>query len=59
MSGTRAHDVVDIVDTIALTLTAHDVPSQHPAGRLTVDDVLAADRWARDHTQSLLKDAPA
>ena len=53
---------VDIVDTVALTLgalTAHDVPSQHPAGRLTVDDVLAADRWARDHTQSLLKDAPA
>ncbi|WP_123391731.1 1-deoxy-D-xylulose-5-phosphate reductoisomerase [Nocardioides aurantiacus] len=53
---------VDIVDTVALTLralTAHDVPSQQPAARLTVDDVLAADRWARDHTQSLLKDAPA
>ena len=53
---------VDIVDTVALTLralTADDVPSQQPADRLTVDDVLAADRWARDHTQSLLKDAPA
>ncbi len=33
-----------IVATIASVLTAHDVPSTAP---LTVDDVLAADAWAR------------
>src|SRR6478735_2726979 len=33
---------VDIVDTVATVLAAHDVPS---GGDLTVDDVLAADAW--------------
>jgi 1-deoxy-D-xylulose-5-phosphate reductoisomerase len=36
---------VDIVDTIADVLGRHDVPSEQT---LTVDDVLAADAWARD-----------
>jgi 1-deoxy-D-xylulose-5-phosphate reductoisomerase len=36
---------VDIVDTIAAVVSRHDVPSD---GTLTVDDVLAADAWARD-----------
>jgi 1-deoxy-D-xylulose-5-phosphate reductoisomerase len=36
---------VDIVDTIAAVLGRHDVPSEQT---LTVDDVLAADTWARD-----------
>jgi 1-deoxy-D-xylulose-5-phosphate reductoisomerase len=36
---------VDIVDTIAAVLGRHDVPSEQT---LTVDDVLAADAWARD-----------
>jgi len=35
---------VDIVPTVASVLSAHDVPSKE---RLTVDDVLAADAWAR------------
>jgi 1-deoxy-D-xylulose-5-phosphate reductoisomerase len=38
----------DIVDTIAAVLGAHDVPSgEQPGAALTVDDVLAADAWAR------------
>jgi 1-deoxy-D-xylulose-5-phosphate reductoisomerase len=36
---------VDIVDTIADVLGRHDVPSDET---LTVDDVIAADAWARD-----------
>lgn len=43
---------VDIVPTVARVLDAHDVGSSH---QLTVDDVLAADAWAReaarDHIQ--------
>ena len=34
----------EIVDTVAAVVGAHDVPSKQ---QLTVDDVLAADRWAR------------
>ena len=43
----------EIVDTVAaVLLEAHDVPS---AGRqLTVDDVLAADAWARDEAPALI-----
>ncbi len=37
---------VDISDVVAAVLSAVDVPSRE--SRLTVDDVLAADRWARD-----------
>jgi 1-deoxy-D-xylulose-5-phosphate reductoisomerase len=44
---------VDIVDTIARVLTAHDVPSAQQD--LTVDDVLAADAWARAETTRLLE----
>jgi 1-deoxy-D-xylulose-5-phosphate reductoisomerase len=36
---------VEIIDTVAHVLGEHDVPS-NPA--LTLDDVLAADAWARD-----------
>ena len=35
---------VDIVPTVAAVLADHDVPSEEP---LSVDDVLAADAWAR------------
>ena len=35
---------VDIVPTVAAVLAAHDVPSEE---QLSVDDVLAADAWAR------------
>jgi 1-deoxy-D-xylulose-5-phosphate reductoisomerase len=42
---------VDIVDTVAMVLTEHDVPS---GGDLTVDDVLAADAWARTRTATAL-----
>ncbi len=35
----------DIVDTVARVMDAHDVPSEET--ELTVDDVLAADAWAR------------
>jgi 1-deoxy-D-xylulose-5-phosphate reductoisomerase len=41
---------VDIVPTVARVLTSHDVLSK---GALTVDDVLAADRWARDRARAL------
>ena len=44
---------VDIVDTIATVLSSHDVPSE---GDLTVDDVLAADAWARARARNELKD---
>ncbi len=45
-----------IVDVIARALDAHDVPSSQPSGPLGVDDVLAADRWARDHAEQLLRE---
>jgi 1-deoxy-D-xylulose-5-phosphate reductoisomerase len=44
---------VDIVDTIGAVLNSHDVGS---GGDLTVDDVLAADAWARARTLDQLKD---
>jgi 1-deoxy-D-xylulose-5-phosphate reductoisomerase len=39
-----------IVDTVAGVLDAHDVPSEKDT--LTLDDVLAADRWARERAQT-------
>ncbi|WP_139982061.1 1-deoxy-D-xylulose-5-phosphate reductoisomerase [Nocardioides litoris] len=42
---------VDIVERVADVVRAHDVPS---GGTLTVDDVLAADAWARDLAQDLI-----
>lgn len=42
---------VDIVDRVGDVVRAHDVPSD--AG-LTVDDVLAADAWARDLAHQLI-----
>jgi 1-deoxy-D-xylulose-5-phosphate reductoisomerase len=44
---------VDIVDTVAEVLRAHDVGSD--THELTVDDVLAADTWARAETTRLLE----
>jgi 1-deoxy-D-xylulose-5-phosphate reductoisomerase len=46
---------VGIVDTVAEVLTRHDVGSD--AHDLTVDDVLAADAWAREETTRLLENA--
>jgi 1-deoxy-D-xylulose-5-phosphate reductoisomerase len=40
----------DIVETVARVVDDH-VP---PAGRLTVEDVLAADSWARERARELL-----
>ena len=40
-----------IVDTVAVVLARHDVPSRE---QLTVDDVLAADAWARAEAASLI-----
>jgi 1-deoxy-D-xylulose-5-phosphate reductoisomerase len=50
---------VDIVDTVAAVLETHRTNSDHvPSERdLTVDDVLAADAWARSTASDLLKDA--
>jgi 1-deoxy-D-xylulose-5-phosphate reductoisomerase len=45
---------VDIVDTIARVLHSHPVRSDPD---LTVDDVLAADAWARSTASEQLKDA--
>jgi 1-deoxy-D-xylulose-5-phosphate reductoisomerase len=45
---------VDIIPTVAATLAAHDVRSSE---HLTVDDVLAADAWAREKAAALI--APA
>ncbi len=45
---------VDIIDTVASVVTAHDVPSEQ---QLTVDDVLAADAWARDEATRLISPA--
>jgi 1-deoxy-D-xylulose-5-phosphate reductoisomerase len=39
-----------IVDTIARVVTEHDVPSYV---ELSVDDVLAADAWARDRAREI------
>ncbi len=47
---------VDIVDTVAAVLNSHPVGSD---ADLTVDDVLAADAWARATTAELLKDDAA
>ena len=44
---------VDIVDTVERVLNAHDVGFERD---LTVDDVLAADAWARAQTLNELKD---
>jgi 1-deoxy-D-xylulose-5-phosphate reductoisomerase len=46
---------VEIVDTVAGVLGVHDVPSEET---LTVDDVLAADAWARDEATRLIERAP-
>jgi 1-deoxy-D-xylulose-5-phosphate reductoisomerase len=47
---------VEIIDTVAEVLTAHpgssDVPSEQT---LTLDDVLAADAWARDEAARLIE----
>ena len=45
---------VDIVDTVHDVLTAHDVPSGE---QLSVDDVLAADAWAREEAARLISPA--
>jgi 1-deoxy-D-xylulose-5-phosphate reductoisomerase len=42
---------VDIVDRVADVVRAHDVPSDRD---ITVDDVLAADAWARDRAHQLI-----
>jgi 1-deoxy-D-xylulose-5-phosphate reductoisomerase len=42
---------VEIIDTVSRVLEAHDVPSR-PA--LTLDDVLAADAWARAEAAGLI-----
>jgi 1-deoxy-D-xylulose-5-phosphate reductoisomerase len=42
---------VEIIDTVAHVLGSHDVPSK---GALTLDDVLAADAWARDEAARLI-----
>jgi 1-deoxy-D-xylulose-5-phosphate reductoisomerase len=42
----------DIVPTVERVLTVHDVPSKER--RLSVDDVLAADTWARAQARSAL-----
>jgi 1-deoxy-D-xylulose-5-phosphate reductoisomerase len=44
----------DIVPTIARVLAAHDVPSEETD--LTVDDVLAADAWARARAAAALQE---
>ena len=41
----------DIVPSVAAVLARHDVPSE---SGLTVDDILAADAWARTETSSLI-----
>jgi 1-deoxy-D-xylulose-5-phosphate reductoisomerase len=45
-----------IVDTIAHVLGEHDVPSKGEG--LTLDDVLAADAWARERARDLTEDRP-
>ncbi|NHC22741.1 1-deoxy-D-xylulose-5-phosphate reductoisomerase [Nocardioides sp. IC4_145] len=43
---------VDIVPTVQAVLSEHDVPSTE---HLSVDDVLAADAWARSRAEALLE----
>ena len=43
---------VEIVDTVAHVLGVHDVPSTET---LTLDDVLAADAWARDEATRVIE----
>jgi 1-deoxy-D-xylulose-5-phosphate reductoisomerase len=43
---------VEIIDTVARVLGVHDVPSGET---LTVDDVLAADAWARDEATRVIE----
>jgi 1-deoxy-D-xylulose-5-phosphate reductoisomerase len=43
---------VEIIDTVAHVLGLHDVPSEQT---LTVDDVLAADAWAREEAARLIE----
>ena len=45
-----------IVDTVAAVLTASDVPSV--TGDVSVDDVVAADRWARDRAAEAVAREP-
>ena len=45
---------VEIIDTVAHVLGSHDVPSN---AVLTLDDVLAADAWARDEAARLIERA--
>ena len=45
-------DFVEIVPTVARALADHDVPSEQ---QLTVDDVLAADAWARSATAAMIE----
>lgn len=42
-----------IVDTVAQVLADH-TPTTEPGAELTVEDVLAADRWAREQAKTLL-----
>src|SRR5689334_21576339 len=44
---------VDIIPTVAAVLAAHDVRSGE---HLSVDDVLAADAWAREEASALIAD---
>jgi 1-deoxy-D-xylulose-5-phosphate reductoisomerase len=44
----------DIVPTVGRVVATHDVPSRDV---LTVDDILAADSWARDETAGLIQGA--
>ncbi|CAA9385426.1 MAG: 1-deoxy-D-xylulose 5-phosphate reductoisomerase [uncultured Nocardioides sp.] len=44
-----------IISTVASVVAAHDVPSKE---RLTVDDVLAADAWARAEASAVVGSAP-
>ena len=46
---------VDIVDTVAGVLGRHDVPSEQTLG---VDDILAADAWARAEAARLIEGTP-
>jgi 1-deoxy-D-xylulose-5-phosphate reductoisomerase len=43
---------VEIIDTVAHVLRAHDVPSD---AALTLEEVLAADAWARDEATRLIE----
>jgi len=49
-----------IVDTVASVMAAADLTDDVPSkgGGLNVDDVLAADRWARDRASAMLEQQP-